>query len=212
MSGPSVAAPCDCIGRTAGAVGVGRVPWQGALAWLDRCRRSQTMDSRDAQIAEALGWVVETLHQAGAPYQVVGGLAAIAHGATRPLNDIDLYAPLWDPSHDLATLRRHATWGPQRYRDDDWDLVFMKLQVAGVQVEIGDSHADPMFYDRQAARWVQQTIDFDGSVPKRIFGVEVDVMPVDDLLAYKRALGRAVDAQDVREVERARAEKPHRKL
>ena len=51
-------------------------------------------------------------------YQVVGGLAAVAYGGTRPLNDIDLYAPLSGQSRLIDEVRECTVWGPERYRDD----------------------------------------------------------------------------------------------
>ena len=39
---------------------------------------------------QVLGYLVQTLSGEDIEFQVSGGLAAIAHGATRPLYDIDL--------------------------------------------------------------------------------------------------------------------------
>lgn len=42
---------------------------------------------------QALSWIVEVLRRAEVPFQVVGGLAARAYGAKRPLADLDFYVP-----------------------------------------------------------------------------------------------------------------------
>jgi hypothetical protein len=107
----------------------------------------------------ALAWVAAALDRWHCPYQVVGGLAALAHGGRRPLNDIDLYAPLTGYPGLLEDLRPHTTWGPAHYRDDAWDLVFMKIDFAGVRIEIGDASSSPRYFDAGRARWVDQGVD-----------------------------------------------------
>jgi hypothetical protein len=45
------------------------------------------------KVGEALAWVAGVLERHGVPYQIVWGLAARAHGAARPVVDVDLYVP-----------------------------------------------------------------------------------------------------------------------
>jgi hypothetical protein len=148
----------------------------------------------------ALTWVVAALDRWRCPYQVVGGLAALAHGGRRPLNDIDLYAPLPGYPGLLEDLRPHTIWGPARYRDDAWDLVFMKIDYAGVRIEIGDASSSLRYFDAGRARWVDQGVDFARSERRTVEGVAIDVMPLAELLRYKRALARPVDLADVAEL------------
>jgi hypothetical protein len=67
---------------------------------------------------EALGWIVEVLRRADVPFQVVGGLAARAFGATRPLADLDFYVPTsrLDEIADLAAAQ--ISRPPLSYRDE----------------------------------------------------------------------------------------------
>jgi hypothetical protein len=150
----------------------------------------------------ALAWVVSALDRHHCPYQVVGGLAALAHGGRRPLNDIDLYAPLADFPGLVQDLGPYTVWGPAHYRDDAWDLVFMKIDFAGVRIEIGDASSSPQYFDAGRARWVDQGVDFSRSQRRTVQGVAADVMPLDELLRYKRALARPVDLVDVEELTR----------
>ena len=47
----------------------------------------------DRRITQALRWMVGIFSSVSAPYQLVGGCAARAYGATRPVHDIDVYVP-----------------------------------------------------------------------------------------------------------------------
>lgn len=147
------------------------------------------------EIGAALRWVRGALDRAGVPFQVVGGLAARAHGGTRPVVDVDLYAPLGTEAVDA--MRDRLVWGPQRLRDDCWDLVFLKADHGRVRIEVGDVDSGPRYFDRSRHVWTDQEIDLRRSVARRVFGVEMPVMPLNDLLAYKTALGRDVDRIDV---------------
>ena len=90
----------------------------------------------DKQVAEALRWISEVRARTGAQYQVVGGLAARAYGATRPLIDLDFYVPAQDLPRVLASVRDSWVWGPEHFRDENWDLTFAKLKKHGVQIEL----------------------------------------------------------------------------
>ena len=143
----------------------------------------------------ALSWVVGILRDHEVPYQIVGGLAAKIYGAPRPLVDIDLYAPLGRAKDALAAMAPHIIWGPAYYKDQSWDITFLKADYQGQRVEIGDSEG-ARFFDVAGRRWVDQGIDYTASCRRIVAGLEVDVMPLPDLLAYKRLLGRPVDQLD----------------
>ena len=59
--------------------------------------------------AYALTWIVESLGRPNVPYQMVGGLAAEAYGAYRPVADIEIYVPL--ATGRLQEIRPFPTWG-----------------------------------------------------------------------------------------------------
>jgi RimJ/RimL family protein N-acetyltransferase len=149
-------------------------------------------------ISLALDWIVSLLGQYGIPYQVVGGLAAQAYGAKRPLVDIDLYIPMEQAQAALAELQPYLVRSPRRHRSASWDLVFIVLDYHGVSIEIGDSSSDPRFYNRRDQRWEQQVIDYTASQRVMLYDVDVDVMPRDELLRYKTMLDRPVDRADIR--------------
>ncbi|WP_299821296.1 hypothetical protein [uncultured Jannaschia sp.] len=153
----------------------------------------------------ALKWLTEAAKKHQLPYQVVGGLAALAHGGFRPLHDIDLYMPFGDPRWTgfLDTVKGYVTWGPDSVVEGAWDLTYVKINYHGQKIEIGDCE-NLMIQDWQTGKWINQSIEFGSSVSRTILGCEIDVMPVDQLIAYKQLLGRDVDQQDVRELTSSR--------
>lgn len=151
-------------------------------------------------IGRALAWLVGVLERGQVPYQIVGGLAAQAYGATRPLVDIDLYAPLDRLEPVLGDLRPYLKREPLPHRSDAWDLVYLALQYEGVWIEIGDTNTPALFYNRVDGRWEQQVIDYAAAVRARLYGVEVNVMPKSELARYKAMLNREVDTLDLAEM------------
>ncbi|WP_424975057.1 hypothetical protein [Dinoroseobacter sp. S124A] len=129
----------------------------------------------------------------------MGGLAAIAHGGTRPLHDIDLYMPFDHPRWPgfLAAIRPHVTWGPEKVVEGPWDLSYLKLLHGRQKIEIGAAERTRIL-DHATGTWVRQVIAFDRSVIRCVLGCEVAVMPAAQLIAYKRLLGRDVDLEDIR--------------
>lgn len=149
---------------------------------------------------EALAWVVELFHRTRVPYQVVGGLAARAYGATRPLVDLDFYIPLrevWPAL--LPEVGPFVTWGPAHYRDAQWDITFVKLTYAGQAIEFGDS-TDAFFFDPAAQEWTRQVITYEQPEWREVLGILVPVMPRVELIQYKQRLGRPVDLLDIQEI------------
>ena len=147
----------------------------------------------------ALAWVVDLLQRHRIPFQAVGGLAARAYGATRPLVDLDFYIPMERFPELLPEIAPHLVWGPEHYLDANWDITFVKLSYAGQPIEFGDS-TDAYFFDRSTGAWMRQEIGFDRSIWCEVLGVRVPVIPRAELIAYKRRLDRDVDRLDLDEI------------
>ncbi|HET7037739.1 MAG TPA: hypothetical protein VFI42_18835 [Thermomicrobiaceae bacterium] len=158
------------------------------------------MDENEQRIAAALAWIVSALERHQVPHQLVGGLAARAHGATRELVDIDFYAPLDKATTLLDEIRPYITWGPRHHRSSSWDLVFVKIDYNGQRIEIGDTSSRPKFFSRRDGCWLDQRIDYDRATAIPILGVVVPVMPKDELIDYKSALQRDVDWIDIEQL------------
>ncbi|MGE5140048.1 MAG: hypothetical protein ACM3JD_11340 [Rudaea sp.] len=160
----------------------------------------QETSTTTEQIHAALSWLVSLLSRHNVPYQVVGGLAAQAYGATRPLVDIDLYVPLDLAQAAVQEMRPFIVREALPHRSDSWDLVYLALDFHGVYIEIGDSSTNPRFYDRLDQRWEPQVIDYVASTIVSLYGIDVAVMPREELLRYKAMLDREVDHWDIQAI------------
>lgn len=160
---------------------------------------SDLRTDRETSVAEALGWIRETLSELGIPFQIVGGLAAIAHGSARDLHDIDLYVPEGALEEIRPRVAEHHSHGPGRHLDEHWDCLFMEVRYAGEEIEIADA-ARTRYRGGPEEPWRGADVDFEASVEREAFGVQIPVMPLDQLVAYKRRLDRAVDRRDLAEL------------
>lgn len=161
--------------------------------------------NREDRVRDALEWISGFLDELGIPFQVAGGLAAIAHGSRRPLHDIDIYVPGGSLERLLPHLDdEHLSRGPLHHRDEHWDCVFVELHHAGVEIELAD--ADRTRYRAgEEEPWHDAEVDFDGGVRREVYGVELPVMGRTELVRYKRRIGRDVDVEDVARIEASQA-------
>ena len=147
----------------------------------------------------ALKWITDILNRIDIPYQVVGGLAAKCYGSTRPLHDIDFYVPGKEISKLEEELTEYIEFGPERYQDENWDLVFMKLIYNGQNIEFGNAD-NTTYFDSQSQRWIKAEINFSESNMEEFEGMMLPVMPKQDLITYKQRLDRNVDRIDIMEM------------
>lgn len=147
----------------------------------------------------ALNWIIDFLNREGISYVVCGGLAAQAYGATRELNDIDLYVP---DEHLPAVAKfgaSYITYGPEHHRGEQWDLVYVKFDYHGQDVEVG-SAKECKIRKLHSSDWITKKIQFDNYELHELYGVQLRVMAKDELVAYKCILGREVDLEDVAQI------------
>lgn len=148
---------------------------------------------------KALKWIIKKLEEHSIAYQVVGGLAAIAHGSKRELADIDLYISYQSSKNFLDDIKPHIYWGPEHQKDEHWDITYLKIDYEGQKIEIGDSNNAKIF-DTRTDAWVSQGIDYSTSERKTALGSSINVMPLSQLLNYKAALNREVDLIDIQQL------------
>jgi len=138
--------------------------------------------------------VVDALTTLGVPYQATGGLAGNLWGSTWPLHDVDLDVPnaALDvvESHFAACVVRR-----ERLVDDEFDLELLELSVEDVAVEL--SGADDARVCGRDGRWTPLPSSIARAVPRTLVDRTVSCQRLEDLLVYKRLLGRAADLRDL---------------
>ncbi len=136
------------------------------------------------------------------PFRITGGLAARAYGSPRPLADIDVDLCDADVATLAAALGGTVTFGPARYRSDEWDLWLCTLQIDGQEVDLCGAET-ARYRDRASGGWRCDGFDPRDVAWHAIDGVAVPVVPRAALVHYKRALARDVDLEDVAAITRA---------
>lgn len=148
----------------------------------------------------ALKWITDILNRLEIPYQIVGGLAAKCYGSSRPLYDIDFYIPSKGISKLEEELTEYIEFGPERHKDEKWDLVFMKLKYDSQQIEFGDA-GNAQYFDSHSQQWIKEEINFSDSTILEFEGIKLPVMPKEALVTYKQRLNRRVDRIDIKEIQ-----------
>lgn len=149
---------------------------------------------------EALVWITGILKQHQIPFQISGGLAAIAYGASRPLADIDIDIP--DSKFDLLIdeVKPYITYGPERFKSDKWDLMLMTLNYRDQEIDLSGADSTYIF-NEQMQQWIKLDEDFSKVNLKTIFDLSLPVIPIKNLINYKKILSREVDLIDLKQIE-----------
>ncbi len=151
------------------------------------------------KVEKALRWIVSLLKLEKIQYQIVGGFAAHLHGGSRAVADIDLYITQEDADKLLPHVLPFVSKPLQHYREEGWDLEYFQLIYHSQKIEIGLSPATKI-YSSESNQWIDLPINYQSSVHKSYCGIEVFVMPIQDLVAYKSILARDVDWIDINEL------------
>jgi len=151
------------------------------------------------KVKVALNWLKGLLESENIEYQIVGGLAATIHGGRREIADIDLYIQNSDVNKILARVAQHVSKPLTHYSEYGWDLEYFQLVYRNQKIEIGLAQ-NTKIQSSLDGLWYQLKIDFSKSVVKNYQGIELQVIPVHQLVEYKRILGRKVDLIDIQQL------------
>ncbi len=153
----------------------------------------------------ALVWIIDILRKHAIPFQISGGLAAIAYGSPRSLNDIDIDIPDARIPDIVEDVAGHCPYPLEHYKDADWDLQLMTLDYFGQAIDISGAQGAKVF-DKREEHWVAVASDPTTAIELEVLGMRAPVMNPKSFIAYKTHLhrvvdGREIDAEDVRTAE-----------
>lgn len=143
-------------------------------------------------------WITNLLENQGIQYRISGGFAARAYGSKRELADIDIEVNDENVYALADHVRNYIVYGPERYKDANWDLALMTLRYEGQDIDIAGVGAS--IFDQESKEWVHFAGNLNRSNPIEIYGKTVPVETLEALIAYKKKLSRDVDKEDVRQL------------
>lgn len=149
----------------------------------------------------SLLWITELLKSLDIPFQIAGGLAAHAYGATRELQDIDIDIP--EDKFDVIKLHvnNFIIYGPAEYTSKNWRLLLMTLNHHNQEIDLGGAYNTQIF-NPKTREWDKLTTDFSKANQLEILGLTLPVISREELLVYKKILSRPVDLEDIKQIER----------
>jgi hypothetical protein len=152
------------------------------------------METKDTE--SAFKWIIHILQKHDIPFQIKGGFASRLYGVKRDLADIDISIPE-DRYEDLIPyVKEFIVYGPEQYKDDEWDLKLMTLTYKDQDIDIAGAYEKKNF-DKVNQKWVPTPHNLDNSVYMEVYGLNVPVITKEDLIAYKKLIQRDVDIFDV---------------
>ncbi|HEY4497065.1 MAG TPA: hypothetical protein VI432_02870 [Candidatus Paceibacterota bacterium] len=141
-------------------------------------------------------WIVGLLEDLRIIFEVDGGLAAELYGSGRELADIDINIYKKDFEKLIPKIKEYIKFGPERYKDDHWDIFMITIKYAGQNIDIG-AVDDARYFDEEEKKWVSLPADLSDVRVMEYAGINVPVINEIKLMIYKSKLGRGVDKRDV---------------
>ncbi len=147
---------------------------------------------------KAFLWITDILERHNIPYKISGGFAGRVYGVNRELADIDIEISEKDISTILTDVKDYVVYGPERYKDENWDLELMTLRYEGQDIDI--SGVEAKIFNQTSGQWERCNNNLTKPNILEVYGKTVPIENIDALIAYKTKLGRDVDIEDVRQL------------
>lgn len=145
----------------------------------------------------ALNQLLDVLNTTQVTYQFTGGLAGNIYGSNWPLHDIDIDLYQADIPQVISRLQSFVTRPYSRYQDDEFDLFLVTLSIDGISVDLSQVE-DAFLIAQGVPHPLPATL---ASRQKQfLLGHEVWVQPLEQLIAYKRVIGRFADVADLEQL------------
>lgn len=150
--------------------------------------------------AEAFCWIVHILRIYKIKFQITGGLAAKTYGAKRKLADIDIDIPEKAFKKIIPAVQDYIIWGPARLKDANWHIQLMTLEYKGQKIDLCSDKC--MLRGSVNSKWLRDRVNFTNTKNKKLFGLIVPVINLQNLINYKTILGRPVDISDIKAIKK----------
>ena len=144
----------------------------------------------------ALVWIIGLLNDLKIPFEIDGGFAAEFYGSKRELADIDINVPAERLSEIVPCVKDYLTFGPDWYRDEQWDLYMISLNYAGQNIDIG-ALGQMKYYDKGEDKWKEVSSDMEDCRTVEYEGMNLPLVNEIKLMIYKQGLQRGVDKKDL---------------
>jgi uncharacterized membrane protein YhaH (DUF805 family) len=156
----------------------------------------------EERAADALAWLSGLLADRGVRFAAVGGLAARAWGASRPLVDLDFFVSGEDLDRVEPDISPFVVRPLSTHRDEHRELSCLRLEYGGIPIELAVSEG-ARYREAATGEWHVAEIAFARCPRRQVLGIPLPVLAREDLLRLKRRLDRAIDRADVAALERS---------
>ena len=146
---------------------------------------------------ESFIWIVSLLRKHKIPFHISGGFAANIYGSNRPLADIDIEISDDKIFKIQKDVKKFIIYGPKRHKSKQFDLLLMTLKYKGQEIDICGINSQKLFV-KTTKKWEKEKIDLSKAKRKKVYDLIVPVVPLKDLVNYKKKISRDVDIQDVK--------------
>lgn len=146
---------------------------------------------------EAFIWIIGLLRKHRIPFRISGGFAVNIYGSARPLADIDIEVPDEKVFILQKDIRKYIIYGPKQYKDNEWDLLLMTLRYKNQEIDIFGVDSWKM-HNKIIRKWVRQRNNLFKATRKKVYGCIVPIIPLKDLIDYKRKICTSIDIQDIK--------------
>lgn len=148
----------------------------------------------NAHIA-ALKKVVSVLNEHQIPYQITGGFAGNIYGSLWPAHDIDLEVSARDMPLLARLFANHITQPLHHFINDEFDLWLITLDIDGIEIDV--NQAEECYLINKAGQKQLLCTDLSTAEVHDFMGIKVSVQPLEQLIAYKKTIGRVADVADL---------------
>lgn len=147
---------------------------------------------------KAFLWITDILERNKIVYKISGGFVARIYGVNRELADIDIEVSEKDMLIIARETKPYIKFGPERYKDENWDLKLLTLEYEGQEIDIACAEAN--IFNQEKKQWEKTISDLQDVKMTEVYEKIVPIEKMDALINYKIKLEREVDIEDVKQL------------